>query len=419
MDFEGGQGGSSNASADATTTVGLRAVARNKFPRLYHNKSRTGCQRCRARRVKCSETHPVCSSCSRHGVDCVYDRVIGPENISIKSSSKNSQKGANKNRLKTETRQVRILHNEALEKATAELPENCSRRLLELRLLHNYIENTCHSLVACNNISIDRTWQFDVPRMAFKQESLLQGIFSISALQLLRVTPDDTDLRAAQKAYHSAANDAISIDIGCTIQENIDAMWFAQVLFQINLFASLEGRVLEPYAPPLQWLEIIENRRNMLSLPQNSSDLLCTNTVMVTLSNPDLTNHDQIFSALNRQSLSGLLTLDRHEEMWDLEAQHAYERTLSYIGSIKKASLDGEDSHVLAGRVVLFPLYAPVKFIRFVEKQHPRALAMLACFFFLASKHTENIWWIGTTPMREFQAIQRLLPSEWHPLITP
>ncbi|RKF64557.1 putative c6 transcription factor [Erysiphe neolycopersici] len=414
MDFESDQGGISNTSTDATTTIGLRTLARNKFPRLYHNKSRTGCQRCRARRVKCSETHPVCTSCNRHGVECLYDRGIGPSHLSIKSSSRSSKKRASNNRLKTEINQAHVLHNECLE-----LPENCSRRLLELRLLHNYIENTCHSLVACNNVSIDRTWQFDVPRMAFKQESLLQGIFSISALQLLRIAPEDRDLRAAQEAYHSAATVAINVDIGCITQENISAIWFAQALFQINLFASLEGRVLEPYTPPLKWLGIIENRRNMVPLPSNLSKLLCTNTVMVVLSNPGLENNDQIYSAFNRQSLIGLLMLDRHEEMWDLEAQHAYERTLSYIGSIRKAILDGENNLVLAGRIVRFPLFAPVKFIRFVEKQHPRALAMLACFFFLASKHTENIWWIGSTPLREFQAIQRILPSEWHPLITP
>ncbi|KAI6248925.1 hypothetical protein HI914_02879 [Erysiphe necator] len=419
MDLQGSQTGSSNTSTDATATGGLRAVAKNKFPRLYHNKSRTGCQRCRARRVKCSETHPVCTNCSRHGVDCVYDRGVRLANQSINSSSKSSQRRANNSRLRTENSQTYNLLTDSLQVATAGLPENRSRRLLELRLLHNYIENTCHGLLSCNDLSVYRTWQFDIPRMALKQESLLHGIFSISSLQLLRLTPDDLDLRKAQEFYFSAARATTDVDNGYISKENADAIWFAQVLFQINLFASLEGRILEPYVPPLQWLEAIQGHRNMLSPPPNLSKLFRTNAVMVILSNPDLTDHDQIFSALNRQSLSGLMALDRHEEMWDLEAQRAYERTLSYIGSIRKASLEGEHNLVMAGRIVGFPLFAPFKFIKFVEKQHPRALAMLACFFHLASKHTENIWWMGSTPLREFQAIQRLLPSEWHSLITP
>ncbi|KAL8410172.1 hypothetical protein RB596_000033 [Gaeumannomyces avenae] len=41
-------------------------------PRLYHKKSKTGCYRCKGRRVKCDEKRPVCGGCSRHLVECVY-----------------------------------------------------------------------------------------------------------------------------------------------------------------------------------------------------------------------------------------------------------------------------------------------------------------------------------------------------------
>ncbi|KAL5882717.1 hypothetical protein ACKVWC_001721 [Pyricularia oryzae] len=41
-------------------------------PRLYHKKSRTGCFRCKGRRVKCDEQRPACGGCSRHMVECVY-----------------------------------------------------------------------------------------------------------------------------------------------------------------------------------------------------------------------------------------------------------------------------------------------------------------------------------------------------------
>lgn len=44
-------------------------------PRLYHKKSRMGCSRCKARRVKCDEARPACGGCSRHQVVCVYPPV--------------------------------------------------------------------------------------------------------------------------------------------------------------------------------------------------------------------------------------------------------------------------------------------------------------------------------------------------------
>jgi len=48
------------------------ASPRTHAPRLYHKKSRTGCQRCKARRVKCDEKRPTCSGCNRHGMPCIY-----------------------------------------------------------------------------------------------------------------------------------------------------------------------------------------------------------------------------------------------------------------------------------------------------------------------------------------------------------
>src|SRR5271154_5678303 len=44
-------------------------------PRLAHKKSRRGCQRCKARKVKCDELQPNCSACQRHGVPCTYTRA--------------------------------------------------------------------------------------------------------------------------------------------------------------------------------------------------------------------------------------------------------------------------------------------------------------------------------------------------------
>ncbi|KAK3343343.1 hypothetical protein B0H65DRAFT_246266 [Neurospora tetraspora] len=46
-----------------------RLGARHRGPRLGYTKSRTGCLRCKQRRVKCDENKP-CKACQRHGVLC-------------------------------------------------------------------------------------------------------------------------------------------------------------------------------------------------------------------------------------------------------------------------------------------------------------------------------------------------------------
>ena len=54
----------------------------------WHSKVRTGCDRCKVRRVKCDETHPECKRCSRAGYACpgyvnvpqanIFEPEIGP-----------------------------------------------------------------------------------------------------------------------------------------------------------------------------------------------------------------------------------------------------------------------------------------------------------------------------------------------------
>ena len=41
--------------------------------RKHHQKTRSGCQACRACRVKCSEEKPACGRCSKSGRECVYN----------------------------------------------------------------------------------------------------------------------------------------------------------------------------------------------------------------------------------------------------------------------------------------------------------------------------------------------------------
>ncbi|KAL8370177.1 hypothetical protein RB595_000524 [Gaeumannomyces hyphopodioides] len=40
--------------------------------RRYHQRSRNGCQQCKARHVRCDSGKPVCENCRRMGVGCVY-----------------------------------------------------------------------------------------------------------------------------------------------------------------------------------------------------------------------------------------------------------------------------------------------------------------------------------------------------------
>ncbi|KAH0267417.1 hypothetical protein KCU91_g10111, partial [Aureobasidium melanogenum] len=66
--------------------TGAGAAQNRRPPRLNHKKSRAGCQRCKARRVKCDEVKPACGGCNRHNVPCVYLKTEASKTASAENS---------------------------------------------------------------------------------------------------------------------------------------------------------------------------------------------------------------------------------------------------------------------------------------------------------------------------------------------
>ncbi|KAF8417518.1 hypothetical protein EV426DRAFT_705394 [Tirmania nivea] len=68
----GSSRGSASAGGHGVAAMGYRS-------RRAHTKTRTGCRTCRQRKVKCDETRPICTNCSKRGLhsECEYrDSVV-------------------------------------------------------------------------------------------------------------------------------------------------------------------------------------------------------------------------------------------------------------------------------------------------------------------------------------------------------
>ncbi|KAK4153784.1 hypothetical protein C8A00DRAFT_43351 [Chaetomidium leptoderma] len=55
--------------------------------RLGYTKSRTGCLRCKQRRVKCDENRPSCKACIRHGIECSLSTEPSPDSPASSSAA--------------------------------------------------------------------------------------------------------------------------------------------------------------------------------------------------------------------------------------------------------------------------------------------------------------------------------------------
>jgi hypothetical protein len=66
-----GPASAATTPSSSGTDVSIR-VRRKPIPRKGHTKSRRGCFNCKRRKVKCPETLPECSNCTRIGLVCEY-----------------------------------------------------------------------------------------------------------------------------------------------------------------------------------------------------------------------------------------------------------------------------------------------------------------------------------------------------------
>ncbi|RFU24694.1 hypothetical protein B7463_g11650, partial [Scytalidium lignicola] len=237
----------SSSSTPPTSNAGLfvawrpeDAPIRKGLPRLYHKKSRNGCQRCRARRVKCDEVHPVCGSCQRHRVNCVYGRPL-PTRTSERLAGNNQSED----------------QNEAYSETTdlfEETPEARKRRLLELKLLHHYMTKAGSTVFIPSSSPIENmareVWTAGVPRLAFQNDSLLYSMHSVAALHLANTEPQNINIIKASSMYLDLAIQAHKDEVARLNKTNADAIILTSSLIRLSAVAMLQERDFQPYTSP-------------------------------------------------------------------------------------------------------------------------------------------------------------------------
>jgi len=370
---------------------------------------------------------PVCGSCKKHDTVCVYDSpqstppaAGGSGHITPQPEQQHEGPSvipeASVAGLKFQSLNINIekLFDSSTE--TGNLSETKERRLLELRLLHNFLEHITQPFKLPQAGEVVSAWSQDVPKLALRHENLLYAVMSISATNLLRSDPNDSILLAARENYLVLALGAQRRAVDNLTDEVVDAATFTSLLILINSFAMLHERSHQPYVAPMPWLEMGKGAGSIINflLTANKSTH-ATRVDKVVRSVPYIWDDPTVPSEPNRIDFMGVLTQSlASDDNWDDETRMAYEVTLSYIGSLNKSIKDGEPPFAICKRVICFPMYIPLRFIDFVQEQRPRALVVLAHYFaVVAQVKMPLVWWIGDAPPREIKGIQTVLPQEW------
>lgn len=308
---------------------------------------------------------------------------------------------------------------------------------MEHRLMQNWFL-TVHNPFPLNPAPHWRDlWVKTMPEMSLTHENVLFGICALSATKILRSDPEDKQIYTARESYFIAALHAQREEVASLTVETADAVWFGGLLISITAFAMLQERPLTPYQPPMDWLQvgrgvgfvIRQSVETILTLSKEADHPALMNAANAY---PYFGRDETYFSPEHRVNFEGVLT--RHlasagggggdsggEDDWsDAETRGAYEKTLSYVGSIQTGISHGEPVYAVTRRIQAFPLLVPSRYIELLAARRPRALVVLAHFFATVAQ-THNVWWLGdepfrgeeTTAKREIRAIKDALPREW------
>ena len=380
-------------------------------------------------RTQCNEVHPVCGSCARHKVPCIYDpsrsnpvtfhhEVIKGSNGSRSASSTRESRGEIKREIGGQSRDESSTPN-----TEGAYPESEKRRLLELRLLNHWMMKSALSFPGSEHKVYRESMTIDNLQSSLRHHSLLYVNFTFTALHISKLSQDPREKLEFQEVHRKYLDLALKehrLDLENMDKPTADVICMTSSMIRNTLLATLQDRALLPYVPPTEWLRMMTGSGDVFIAawdwvkddPKSIARELAQR-------GPDLSDLNTLFGESNRQALNHLLhrnPVDEIREPWNADIQKTYERTLSYIGGIKIAIDNGESPSDICRRLVAFTMFMPRHFIDLLDERQPRALVVLAYYFALLAR-LRDTWWIGDTGRREVVAINGVLEDRWLPLM--
>lgn len=295
-----------------------------------------------------------------------------------------------------------------------DITEDKTERMMQLELLHIFYSHICTPFKVPQNPIVEATWQFDVPRIAFKNDNLLYAIFTISATSMLRTRPFDTDLQTRRNRYLALTLHWQREAVDELSELNADAISFAALLIQMNSFAMLHERINSVcgHDAIIEWLKTGPGLGQIIAITTTLARRNPASKFKVIANAPPAYDpnveyhfrHD--IPPQSRTLLQGYLA---QVEGLTSGTREIYEKTLRYLGTIHESIVEQKPSFYAARQTQGFSLLVPKVFIHFVEERRPLALAVLAHFFAMVALVQDPPWWVGDAPVKAINALSDAL----------
>ncbi|KAI5853366.1 hypothetical protein BZA05DRAFT_451508 [Tricharina praecox] len=399
-------------------------------PRRSHKKSRTGCQKCKRRRIKCDEVHPSCGNCLKHAIIC--DFSLSPEeqravSLEFQSAPRAAAGGQAKSSSSSaasplllppppppppQLQQHSFMSSVNLRIPTAHPP---TLNVLDLSLMHHWSIYTVDSM--SNRDHIQQIWRLNVPTLAVHHPFLMHALLAISAMHLHYKGADPSESSpylSVASHHHECAVRGMAGCLAHISRDNCDALFIASSLVVIYSFVA--SRIDEVPTQIASWVPLIRGVHSILKQAWswvNSGPL-----------SPLFTQYDRSPSSEGLdpetesviQSLYRLCTdrtLPGSNELSDIATSTAY---FSAIAELRRTFATISAWGSIIGSIFVWPVTANDKYVELLVERRPRALVIFMHYCALFSL-VEEFWWSQGSALFELRRCEQCLADEWLPWI--
>ncbi|OOF93263.1 hypothetical protein ASPCADRAFT_151827 [Aspergillus carbonarius ITEM 5010] len=214
--------------------------------RRSHHKSRSGCQNCKKRRIKCDEKKPHCTNCVRHSIECDFTNPASASSTPSATTRRfrfrqsKYQPASRASSSKDSTPEVG--HSEPPSTSTGVQCDLAASSVAggisfaDLKLYHHYVTATYKTL-ADEETDINRVWSNHVPQWGIAFPSIMHLVLALSALHWAHEDPASRTQYIAQADDHFTFGIRSVTAVLCLLNaENCQLIYMAAALICLVYF---------------------------------------------------------------------------------------------------------------------------------------------------------------------------------------
>ncbi|KIW65625.1 hypothetical protein PV04_07867 [Phialophora macrospora] len=200
-----------------------------------HTKRRTGCLRCKERRVKCDEQKPDCSNCRHRSSRCQYPALrthVDTDSDQCDKTRQGKHQGSTSpspESILSKPTQRRSLQNPAGGADHVVSWVSAADRSRELHLIYFWCTRTCHSFTSKHaNVFRDHAME-----QAKTHSYVMDAILALTAAQVASETPPSEERNSQVHAalqYHTNAISELHAEMDSCAQSGADTIFVASIL---------------------------------------------------------------------------------------------------------------------------------------------------------------------------------------------